>query len=65
MGGRETGRPGDDLATAAEGIAAVRAPSDPSSTPPASSSSQDSHDASSVWAGLAYIWSRAPPCRHR
>jgi len=42
MGGRETGRPSDDMATAAEGIAAVRAPSDPSSTPPSSSSSQDS-----------------------
>ena len=42
MGGRDTGRPGDDMATAAEGIAAVRSPSDPSSSPPSSSGPPDS-----------------------
>src|SRR6266568_819381 len=49
MGGRETGRRGDDMATAAEGIAAVRAPSDPSSHPPSSSSSQDSQMTQAVF----------------
>jgi eukaryotic-like serine/threonine-protein kinase len=42
MGGRDARRPDDDMATAADGIAAVRTPSNPSSAPLSSGNSQDS-----------------------
>ena len=65
MGGRETGRRGDDMATAAEGIAAVRAPSDPSSTPPSSSSSQDSQMTQALFGPDSPTMVAGAPRRHR